>query len=189
MPASYCYVLNVLTKDHPGIIAALSSALGGLGGKVLSCSQTVLHGYFTFISIISVPENDDPETLIRKLRQQEFFGNDYLISVAKMEGSPVSQPPKSRTDGFVLTASGTGETEVVQRFSRYLADHDINIIDLFCDRTETDFVLIGQLEVPRHYDPQVLQDDLEEIGRELGMTIRMQHRNIFDATNRITGDW
>ena len=180
------YVLNILTKDQPGIVAGVSTAVGNLDGSIISCSQTVLHGYFTLISIVEFPKEYEPNDLVRQMLQQESIGNGYLISAAKMDDRPASaRNRENEIDGFVITAFGDAEKGMIQRFSRYAADHDINIIDLFGDQTASEFVVIGQLEVPRHYDTKVLQDDLEEIGRELGFTIKMQHRNIFVATNQI----
>ena len=180
------YVLNILTKDHPGIVAGVSTAVGELNGSIVSCSQTVLHGYFTLISIVEFPKEYDPNELVEQIHKHESIRSDYLISAAKMDVRPASSKNReTEIDGFVITAFGDAEKGMIERFSRYAADHDINIIDLFGDQTASEFVVIGQLEVPRHYDTKVLQDDLEEIGRELGFTIKMQHRNIFVATNQI----
>ncbi len=185
MGQDYRYVLNVLTKDHPGIVAAVSSAVGALDGSTISCSQTVLHGYFTLISIVSFPNKYEPGELARLLLENELVGTGYLISAAKMDQRAAAKHQAAEIDGFVITAFGDEEKGMIERFSRYAADHDINIVDLYGDQTATEFVVIGQLEVPRHYDTKVLQDDLEEIGRELDFTIKMQHRNIFTATNQI----
>ena len=179
------YVLNVLTKDHPGIVAAVSSAVASLEGSVISCSQTVLHGYFTLISIVSFPKVYEPAELTQQILKHESLGHGYLISAAKMDEKSAAKNRVQETDEFVITAFGDGEKGMIERFSRYAADHDINIVDLFGDQTAKEFVVIGQLEVPRHFDTKVLQDDLEEIGRELDFTIKMQHRNIFVATNQI----
>ncbi|MCL2306572.1 MAG: hypothetical protein FWC43_14635 [Planctomycetaceae bacterium] len=179
------YVLNILTKDSPGIVAGVSTAVGALDGSMISCSQTVLHGYFTLIFIVEFPKEYEPNDLAELILQHESIGNDYLISAARMDDRRTSPHRTTEIDEFVITAFGDGEKGMIQRFSRYAADHDINIVDLFGDQTATEFVVIGQLEVPRHYDTRVLQDDLEEIGRELGFTIKMQHRNIFVATNQI----
>lgn len=179
------YVLNVLSKDHPGIVAAVSSAVGALDGSIISCSQTVLHGYFTLISVVSFPQRYEPNKLVQKIQNHESLGAGYLISAAKMEERSLNQTQDAAIDEFVITAFGDNEKGMIERFSRYAADHDINIVDLFGDQTETEFVVIGQLEVPQHFDTHVLQDDLEEMGRELDFTIKMQHKNIFVATNHI----
>jgi len=84
------YVLNILTKDQPGIVAGVSTAVGNLDGSIISCSQTVLHGYFTLISIVEFPKEYEPNDLVRQMLQQESIGNGYLISAAKMDDRPAS---------------------------------------------------------------------------------------------------
>ncbi|MBO7708752.1 MAG: hypothetical protein J6S42_08760, partial [Thermoguttaceae bacterium] len=75
---------------------------------------------------------------------------------------------------------------IVSAFSRYLAEKDVNIIDLYGNRTgKEEFLLISQVEVDARHDIQNLQLDLEGIGSELGFTVKLQHNNIFVATNRL----
>jgi predicted amino acid-binding ACT domain protein len=88
-------------------------------------------------------------------------------------------------DRFVITAFGKDQPGIVRRFSQYLAGKDINIVDLYGDRSGEEFVLIGQVEIPAHWDIRMLQADLEEMGKELGFTVKLQHENIFVATNQL----
>ena len=46
-------------------------------------------------------------------------------------------------------------------------------------------MLIGQVEVSENLDLSHLQADLEEMGRDKGYTVRLQHENIFVATNQL----
>ena len=88
-------------------------------------------------------------------------------------------------EAFVITAFGKDRTGIVKEFSHYLAGHDINITDLYGDRTGNEFMLIGQLVIPSKVNIGHLQDDLEEMGREFGFTVKLQHNNIFVATNQL----
>jgi len=45
--------------------------------------------------------------------------------------------------------------------------------------------LIGQVEVPTRWDIRMLQADLEQMGQDLGFTVKLQHENIFVATNQL----
>ncbi|MDO4558768.1 MAG: hypothetical protein Q4C47_07375, partial [Planctomycetia bacterium] len=74
---------------------------------------------------------------------------------------------------------------IVRRFSELLASRDVNIVDLFGEVRGDQFVLIGQLEVPDRWDIGMFQADLDEIGEELHFTVRLQHENIFVATNQV----
>ena len=180
-----------MSSDHPGIVAGVSSVVESLGGNINSCSQTVLGGYFTFIVIITLPTEYPPQELAEKVRSSEGLGADYQVIARKVgEEAQRHSGPKRHESGdiFVITAFGKDRPGIVREFSRYLAGHDININDLYGDKTGDDFVLIGQLWIPSSVNIGNLQDDLEEMGRELGFTVNLQHNNIFVATNRIRLD-
>ncbi len=178
------YVLDVMSDDHPGIVAAVSSAVESLGGNIDSCSQTVLGGFFTLIMIVSLPDSIDPEELADRVRRAESSGSPYQVLARRAQFSSHSNASAS-ADRFVITAFGSDQPGIVRRFSQYLAGKDINIVDLFGDRNGDDFVLIGQLEVPACWDIRMLQADLEQMGKELGFTVKLQHENVFVATNEL----
>jgi glycine cleavage system transcriptional repressor len=180
----HVFVLNVMSDDHPGIVAAVSNAVESLGGNIDSCSQTVLGGYFTLIMIVSVPEQVDPECLAQRVRGAESSSLPYQVLVRP--ALPEDQQAALRSSGrFVISAFGQDQPGIVRRFSQYLAGKDINIVDLYGERRGHDFVLIGQLEVPPCWDIRMLQTDLEEMGRELCFTVKLQHEGIFVATNQL----
>ena len=178
------YVVDVMSDDHPGIVAAVTNAVETLNGNIDSCSQTVLGGYFTLIMIVSLPQPIDSDELARRVAAADSDTAAYqvLVRPARLALAP---PPPGGVDRFVITAFGRDQPGIVRRFSQYLAGKDINITDLFGDRQGEDFVLIGQLEVPSHWDIRMLQADLEQMGSELGFAVKLQHENIFVATNQL----
>jgi predicted amino acid-binding ACT domain protein len=180
----HAFVLNVMSDDHPGIVAAVSNAVERLGGNIDSCSQTVLGGYFTLIMIVSLPEAIGAENLAERVRWAESLGAGYQV-IARPALPTESLASKEPIDRFVITAFGKDQPGIVRRFSQYLAGRDINIVDLYGDRTNDEFVLIGQLEVPTRWDIRMLQADLEAMGKELGFTVKLQHENVFVATNQL----
>ena len=180
----HVYVVNVMSDDHPGIVAAVSNAVESLRGNIDACSQTVLGGYFTLIMIVSLPEELRPGELADRIRDAESSGSPYQVLVRPALHTEVfvSREPSDR---FVISAFGTDQPGIVRRFSQYLAGKDINIVDLYGDRKGDEFVLIGQLEVPGRWDIRMLQADLEQMGQELGFTVKLQHENVFVATNQL----
>jgi len=178
------YVLDVMSDDHPGIVAGVSNAVESLGGNIDACSQTVLGGYFTLIMIVSTPQPVAPDQLAAQVRSSGRGNSEFLVLV-RPALPPDQLPPRHAVDRFVITAFGKDQPGIVRHFSQYLAGKDINITDLYGDRTGDDFVLIGQLEVPTRWDLRLLQADLEQMGQELGFTVKLQHENIFVATNQL----
>ena len=72
---------------------------------------------------------------------------------------------------------------------RYLGNKEINIIDLYAYITDDgEFVLICQVEMAPDLDVKNIQYDLEALGEQVGFTVRIQHNNVFIATNQIRLD-
>ena len=174
------YVLNVMSDDHPGIVAAVGNAVAEVGGNMDAVSQTVLEGYFTLIMIVSFAEHLDHEKLATNIS-----ANNPGLQVIIRPLEPIAKADAENYERFVVTAFGEDKPGIVLRFSQYLAGKDINIIDLFGGRKGDEFVLIGQVEIPKKLEVRYLQADLEEMGRDEGYTVRLQHENIFVATNQL----
>jgi len=184
--AKHAYVLNVVADDHPGIVAAVGQAVAGAGGNIDACSQTVLEGYFTLIMIVSFPHPVISEELAERVRRHRGEQTGLQVIVRPFEPPPPGRPAGEQlADRFVITAFGRDKPGIVLRFSQYLAGKDINIVDLYGQKKGQDFVLIGQVEVPGRWDLPQFQHDLEELGRAEGYTVRLQHENIFVATNQL----
>ncbi len=175
----HAFVVNVVADDHPGIVAAVSGAVHALSGNIDACSQTVVEGFFTQIMVVSVPETIGAEAVADEVRSH----GPRLEVMVLPYADPA--PPGDRLERFVVTAFGADRPGIIRRFTQYLAGKDINIIDLYGDRSGEDFVLISQVEIPARWELGMLQADLEEIGGEEGFTVRLQHEDIFEATNHL----
>lgn len=178
------YVLNVLSDNHPGIVSAVSEGIDRLAGNIDACSQTVLSGYFTLIMVVSFAEELDPQALAGEVHKARPSGSDLQVMARPLLPTRF-QADQRDCDRFVITVSGKDRPGVVLRFTRYLAGKDVNIVDLYGERMGEDFVMISQVEIPTGWDIGLLQADLEEMGRELDFTVRLQHENIFVATNQL----
>ena len=179
------YVLNVVSNDHPGIVAAVSAAIHEIGGNIESCSQTVLDGHFTFILVISLPTEMDTDVLTAKIKEFGSLHKDYKIVSLPVSQSENKASSSDDSDLFVITAFGKDRPGVIKNISKYLADKKINIVDFYSRSDNGEFTMMGQVAIPNELDLQLLQDDLEELGGELEFTVKLQHNNIFVATNEL----
>jgi glycine cleavage system transcriptional repressor len=178
----HAYVLNVMSDDHPGIISAVSTAVRDLGGNIDAASQTVLGGYFTLIMVVSLPTRIEPDALVAKVRGSQTSG----LQVQARGFSPAELArPAPRAERFVMTAFGKDKPGIISRLSQCLAGKDVNITDLSWTRTNNDFVMISELQIPAAIEFAMLQADLEQLGREEGFTVKLQHENVFVATNQL----
>jgi glycine cleavage system transcriptional repressor len=177
------YVLNVMAEDRPGIVSAVSGAVADLGGNIEAVSQTVLKGYFTLIMIVSMPPGVSGEQLERTVGAT---GGERAFMVLVRPVVPFPPPAVPRgSESFVITVMGEDRPGTIFRVSSYLAEKGVNITDLYGDRQQNRFVLVSQVQVPPQWDIAMLQADLEHMGEQLGFTVRMQHENVFVATNEL----
>ena len=179
----HAFVLNVMAEDRPGIVSAVSRAVAGQGGNIDSCSQTVLAGYFTLIMLVSFPAETTIQRLAEAVAGPAGENRGFQVLVRPFEPEKV-RPAVSEGENFVITAFGPDHEGILNPFASLLANKGININDLYVDNQADQFVLIGQVRVPPNWDLQMLQADLEELAREAGYTVRIQHENVFVATNQ-----
>jgi len=178
------YVLNVMADDRPGIVAAVSRAVVDAGGNIDACSQTVLCGYFTLIMVVSFPSPLVEQSLLASLTQPGGRDSGFGVQIRPFEPQRCQAMPAG-SENFVVTCFGPDCPGVIYRFSALLADKGINIVDLYGQLEGDRFVLISQVQIPAHWDLAMLQADLEALGREQGYTVRVQHEDIFIATNQL----
>jgi len=177
-------VVNVMADDRPGIVAAVSGVIVALGGNIDACSQTVLGGYFTQILVVSFPQTVAAQDLVARIQKGAPPGGALQVAACPYvaPAAPVGHVP---TERFVITALGKDKPGVIHRFSQYLAGKDINVVDLYWDCAGEDFVLTAQVEIPKRWEIGMLKADLDEIGHEESFNVRIQHENIFVATNQL----
>jgi glycine cleavage system transcriptional repressor len=176
-------VLNVMADDRPGIVAAVSKAVVEAGGNIDACSQTVLEGYFTLIMVISFAQELDSGPFLERLSRPSGREQGFGVQLRPFKPSAGAATPES--DNFVVTCFGPDAEGVIYRFSALLAEKGINIVDLYGQSNAGQFMLVSQVQIPRHWDLAMLQADLESLGRLQGYTVRLQHENIFIATNQL----
>lgn len=178
------YVLNVMADDRPGIVSAVSRAVADAGGNIDACSQTVLSGYFTLIMIVSFPVPVAEKEFLETLTRPSGRGSGFQVQLRPFRPE-ADAPVIADADNFVVTCFGPDAPGVIYRFSSLLSEKGINIVDLYGQLDGKQFVLVSQVQIPRHWDPGMLQADLQALGAEQGYTVRLQHENIFIATNQL----
>ena len=84
----------------------------------------------------------------------------------------------------VVTVLGNDTIGIIARVSAVLARHDANILDISQTVLSGMFnmIMIVDLTLSAFAD---LARDLEALGKEMGLEIRIQRSEIFDAMHRI----
>lgn len=85
-----------------------------------------------------------------------------------------------------VTVMGEDRKGIIAKTSALLADNDINILDINQTIIKTTFTMIMLVDIKESKTSFAdLVKQLEALGDELGLEIRIQHEDIFNSMHRI----
>ena len=86
----------------------------------------------------------------------------------------------------VLTVTGSDRCGIIATVSVYLYEHKVNIEDISQTILGDQFAMIMMVDTSESKeDFAALSAALEEMGKKIGMTVRLQHADIFDAMHNV----
>ena len=86
----------------------------------------------------------------------------------------------------VITVVGKDTVGIIAKVCTYLADHKINILDISQTIVGGYFNMVMVVDITEAKDTfDETAEKLYAVGEELGMKIKIQHTEIFDAMHRI----
>ena len=85
-----------------------------------------------------------------------------------------------------VTVMGEDRKGIIAKTSTLLADNDINILDINQTIIQTTFTMVMLADIKDSKTSFAdLVKQLEDLGKELGLEIRIQHEDIFNSMHRI----
>ncbi len=180
-------IISVLAQDRPGILAAISRNLFRKNCNIENVSQTRLQSEFAGIFIVSKPEELSTETLQSYL-DKVLSPSGLHLHVKDLEKSGASLH-SIQTEPFVITCRGPDRKGLVAEITEVIAQYNVNITNMQAvfkgGEDPENNIMIYEADIPVDIDRQALQRDLKNKVKKLGLDINIQHRNIFEAINRI----
>ncbi|MDD6464150.1 MAG: ACT domain-containing protein [Clostridiaceae bacterium] len=86
----------------------------------------------------------------------------------------------------IITVIGKDRVGIIAKVCAYLAENDINVLDINQSIVQGFFNMIMIVDAQNaKKDFAVLNSDMEKISEELGVKIKMQHEDIFNVMHRI----
>ena len=86
----------------------------------------------------------------------------------------------------IITVVGKDTVGIIAAVCSYLADNKVNILDISQTIVQEYFNMMMIVDCNNASKPvHELSDDLEKIGDEFGVVIKMQHEDIFNSMHRI----
>jgi glycine cleavage system transcriptional repressor len=180
-------ILSILGRDRPGIVASVAGALTGLNCNIENVSQTMIQREFAGIFIVTMPEEITADDLHREVDSRLSVLGLHVYT-KPCEGGEDECVAEDR-EPFVITTKGPDRKGLVVGISEVIARHGVNITNLqavFKGGSDPgDNIMIYEVDVPVATDQQALATELRDKAESLHLEISIQHRNIFEAINRI----
>lgn len=86
----------------------------------------------------------------------------------------------------IITVLGKDKVGIIAKVCTYLADHNVNILDISQTIIQGYFnmMMIVDISAPTK-SFETLVEELQELGRTIGVEIKLQHEDIFNTMHRI----
>jgi glycine cleavage system transcriptional repressor len=180
--------ITVVGRDRPGIVANVSRILYRHRSSIEELSQTVIRGQFAMILIASLAEGAWVQALKSEFKNLSR-DLDLDIDLRQLKPDELIPYEAGGTDPFIITARGKDRPGLVYGITELLAERGINITNLGAQAArlgqETEYIQVFEVDIPRGSDYRLLQEKLRQRGQEMGVSVDLQHKDIFRAINQI----
>lgn len=86
----------------------------------------------------------------------------------------------------VVTVTGKDKTGIIAKVSAFLSEQGVNIVDISQTVLGEYFAMIMIVDISAATkELAVLAKECGELGKQIGMTIYMQHEDIFNAMHNV----
>lgn len=162
--------IAAIGRDRPGIVAAVTKVLYGLGCNIEDSSMTLLRGNFAMMLVIACPEGVTVGTVHGALAPV-CAELGLTFSVLEVDDrATVPQPT------HVLVVHGADRPGIVFRVCEALAQRHINITDLDSRLVGDVYALMLELEIAS--PPDEVRAELAGIASEMDVAITLNDRDV-----------
>lgn len=177
-------VISVMSKDRPGIIADITGVIVDLDGDLADLNQSVLGGYFTMILIAEFHSKITPEDVMAGFSHIESETR-IEATIKEMDVPLETEKQNLPVETFVMTAQAINRKGLVKIMGDFFYQRGINVLDLATTREQQQYTMIFQIDLSRIGSLTVLRKELQELGDKEGMSLVLQHNDIFKATHEV----
>ncbi len=178
-------VVAVIGLDQPGVIACVSSVITRLGCNIREMTQSTLHDQFAGIYLVDKREDVSNETLNAEIEKAVAAKKMRLTIVTRDYEEPTAKPAAS--EPFVIAVYGPDRNDIVSTFSHIFGEQQINIASMRAFPIgENASMQVFEVDIPADLDTRTLHRVLLERAKTLGVSLTMQHRDIFEAVHRVS---
>lgn len=169
------FIMTAFGKDRPGIVADVSQIIYENKCNLEDSTMTLLEDEFTIILLFAGREEGSLESnLLNDCRRLEKEKGITAFIRALSETKP---EPKKNISSHAIHVEGPDQAGIVHKVSRYLADNQVNIVNLVSrmrPAPESGMVIYTmdiQVEVPDSLPLGKLDEGLDRVRDELALDI------------------
>ncbi len=85
----------------------------------------------------------------------------------------------------IVTVVGKDSIGIIAKVCTYLSEEKVNVLDISQTIVDGFFNMIMIVDMPGTVDFKKVNDELQQLGEELGVIIKMQREDIFNKMHRI----
>jgi ACT domain-containing protein len=86
----------------------------------------------------------------------------------------------------IITVVGTDKVGIIARLSAFLAERNINIMDISQTILSGNFVMMMMVELsPGDQSLDLMKEELARMGTDMGVSVSLMHEQVFSAMHRI----
>jgi ACT domain-containing protein len=86
----------------------------------------------------------------------------------------------------IITVLGKDKVGIIAKVCTYLAEHNVNILDISQTIVQDYFNMMMIVDISGPTKSfETIVEDLQDVGKEIGVEIKLQHEDIFNIMHRI----
>jgi glycine cleavage system transcriptional repressor len=124
------FSLSALGADGPGIVAAVSGALGEQGCNLEDSTMTILQGQFAILLVVTAPDSTTAASLETALEPvADRFG--LVVAVRPLKDGPTpAGSDVENSEALTISVHGADRPGIVHAVAGALAERGGNVVDL-----------------------------------------------------------
>lgn len=163
-------VVTAVGADRPGIVAAVTGALLGIGGNLEETRAALLRGSFATVLAVAVPDGVGPTEVEAALRP---VADELGLGLWVGPAAPAPEGPPLRRS--VLSVYGADHPGIVHGMAVALAEQGANIVDLSARVVGDPPLYVLGIEVEHAEGAEDgLRGALVEVARENGVEMTLE---------------
>ncbi|MBQ7457273.1 MAG: amino acid-binding protein [Desulfovibrio sp.] len=183
------FTVSFLGRDCPGVVSTVSTLLSNCSANITAATQSLLLGEFAGIFLVEVADDTVAAETLQQQLQEGLAKAEFDLSLIVRPTCEGAWGKNSHSEPFVVSADGQDGNGQIAAMSRVFSRHGVNIESLRAylgdDAAKNHALFVFEVMVPESVDIGRLRRELLCEGQSLGLRVSVQHRDIFEAVNRI----